>query len=146
MAQDSRVAGGDVYLPLDEAEWWGSALAVLVAAVHHPHLLTDAHPRPEDVARQVLAGLSGLRSAATCAGEEREVDAIEVSRRASVRCEGDEIAFSPGSEVASLAWCLEIFAEAVLEPDGRSATIARGATGYAASAWSRDIGKASGAL
>jgi hypothetical protein len=98
------------------------------------------------VARQVLAGLSGLPSAATCAGEEQEVDDIEVSRSASVRCEGDEIAFSPGSEVANLAWCLEIFAKAVLEPDGRSAAIARGATGYVASAWSRDIGKASGAL
>lgn len=32
MPQDWRVADGDVHLPLEHAEWWGSALAVLVAA------------------------------------------------------------------------------------------------------------------
>ena len=54
--------------------------------------------------------------------------------------------FAPGGEVANLAWCIEVFATAVLDPSGPDAMVARGATAYAASAWSTDIGKASGTL
>jgi hypothetical protein len=63
-----------------------------------------------------------------------------------VHAEGDEVVFSPGAEVANLAFCVMVFATAVLEPESHEASIARGATAYAASAWSSDIGRASGAL
>jgi hypothetical protein len=54
--------------------------------------------------------------------------------------------FSPGAEVADLARCLELFASAVVDPGGADAAAARGATAYAASEWSADIGRASGTL
>jgi hypothetical protein len=74
---------GDVVMPVERAEWWGSSLGVLVAAIHHPHLLAAMQPDTDPVA----------------------------------------------------------VAQEVLD-----ATIARGATGYAASAWSGDIGRAAGTL
>jgi hypothetical protein len=54
--------------------------------------------------------------------------------------------FAPGAEVANLARCLELFASAVVDPGGADAAAARGATAYVASAWSADIGRASGTL
>ena len=68
------------------------------------------------------------------------------SWEASVHRDGNRIVFSPGEELANFAWCLEIFALAVLDGSSPEAAIARGATAYAASAWSGDIGKASGSL
>ncbi len=53
---------------------------------------------------------------------------------------------APGAEVSNLARCLWVFARAVLEPDSEEGPIAEGATTYAASAWSRDIGYATGAI
>ena len=140
---------GDIQVPAEEAEWWGASLAVLVAAIHHPDVLTVRQPDTDaaEVARQVLGSIDELEAAAACAaGQLRYDDAGERSRSASVRAAGDEVVFSPGSEVANLALCLVVFARAVLEPDSHEASIARGATAYAASAWSRDIGKASGVL
>ncbi|HUQ64383.1 MAG TPA: hypothetical protein VM121_11560 [Acidimicrobiales bacterium] len=67
-------------------------------------------------------------------------------RRLSVRREGDSVAVSPSEEISNLAWCLWVFARAVLEPDGEQAAIAKGATAYAASTWSRDIWRCTGAL
>jgi hypothetical protein len=63
-----------------------------------------------------------------------------------VRRDGDTIVVSPGDEIRNLAWCLEVFARGVLNPASPEATFARGATGYAASAWSTAIGQAAGTL
>jgi len=144
-----RAVDGDVRVPLDEAEWWGASLAVLVAVIHHPRLLAAQQPGtdPAEVAGEVLNDLGELRSAAACAEAQVQSDEAGDGRRlASVRRHGDEVVFSPGAEVANLAWSLELFARAVLEPESIEATIARGACAYAASAWSADIGRAAGSL
>ena len=144
-----RAVDGEVRVPLDEAEWWGASLAVLVAAIHHRDLLAERQPRtdPAEVAREVLAGLPELRAAAaTAQAHVRDADDWGRLCGASVRRVGDEAVFAPGGEVANLVWCLEIFATGVLEPQSSEATVARGATAYAASAWAGDIGKASGSL
>ena len=57
-----------------------------------------------------------------------------------------EIVCAPGAVVPNLAPCLELFASAIADPDGADAAAARGATAYAASAWSADIGWAPGTL
>ncbi len=145
-----QAVDGEVRIPLDQAEWWGAALAVLVAAVHHPGVLAARQPDtdPAEVAREALAVLCELQAAATCADAQALGDEVEDAPRSSpsVRREEDEVVFSPGGEVANLALCVLIFSTAVLEPRSPEATIARGATAYAASAWSHDIGKATGAL
>ena len=146
-----QVVGGEVRVAVDEAEWWGASLAVLLAAVHHPGTLADQLPEtdPLEVASDVQAGVAELYAAARIAGAHaRDTDAGEelATATASVRRDGAEIVFAPGAEVANLAWCLELFASAVLDPIGADAAVARGATAYAASAWSADIGKASGTL
>ncbi|MFP5317191.1 MAG: hypothetical protein ACLGI2_02725 [Acidimicrobiia bacterium] len=133
----------------EEAEWWGAALAVLVAAIHHPHVLAAREPDtdPAHVAQEVLGGLGELQGAAACAASQTERDDADERRgQASVHAEGDDLVFSPGAEVANLAFCLLAFATAVLDPGSPEGSIAQGATAYAASAWSRDIGRASGAL
>lgn len=146
-----RVVGGDVLMPVDEAEWWGASLGILLAAIHHPDLLRSVKPDtdPAEVAKDVKSEISELLAAAWCA-EQRDGskgdDRSEASTQASVRRVGEDIAFSPGAELANLGWCLEIFAEAILSPGSDEATIARGATAYAASAWSRAIGEAAGTL
>lgn len=146
--QQWRVVDGEVRLPVEEAEWWGASLAVLVAAIHHPGVLAEELPEadPAQVAREVVAEVAELYWAATAA--HAQGSAADTDRRgaASVRRDGEELVFAPGGEVANLAMCLELFATAVLGPDGPKATVARGATAYAASAWSADIGEASGAL
>lgn len=144
-----HVRDGEVRVAGDEAEWWGASLAVLVAAIHHPAALATAQPGtdPAGVARAVLAEVAELYAAAAIAdGRVEDGDGEGWSGTASVRRDGTEIVFAPGGEVANLAMCLEIFASAVLDPSSRDATVARGATAYAASAWSADIGRASGAL
>jgi hypothetical protein len=144
-----QAVGGDVRVALDEAEWWGASLGILVAAIHHPGALAAAQPDtdPAKVARDVLVDVAELYAAAAVA--EAQARCAEVQDRpasASVRRDGTEIVFAPGAEVANLARCLELFASAVLDPTGADAAVARGATAYAASAWSADIGKASGTL
>ncbi|MFN2506397.1 MAG: hypothetical protein ABR540_19650 [Acidimicrobiales bacterium] len=149
MRQLWRAVGGDVRVPPEEAEWWGASLAVLVAAIHHPGVLAAHQPGtdPSGVARDVLVDVGQLQEAAVCAAAQAQRERPGGRRwRAAVRREGDEVVFSPGPEVANLALCLEIFATAVLEPAGGDATTVRGATAYAASAWSTDIARASGAL
>jgi hypothetical protein len=137
-----------VRVPAEEAEWWGAALAVLVAAIHHPDVLAAPQPDtdPARVAHEVLGGLGELRAAAACAASQTVREDAEERRGPAVHAEGDELVFSPGPEVANLAFCLLVFATAVLDAESREGSIARGATAYAASAWSRDIGRASGAL
>lgn len=144
-----QAVGGEVRVALDEAEWWGASLGILVAAIHHPGALAAAQPDtdPAEVAREVLVDVAELYAAAAVA--EAQARCTEVQDRpgsASARRDGTEIVFAPGAEVANLARCLELFASAVLDPIGADAAVARGATAYAASAWSADIGKASGTL
>ena len=143
-----QVVDGDIAMPVDEAEWWGASLAVLVAAVHHPHLLGIQQPEtdPASVAKEVLGALDELGVAARSAEAASQHTERSESWRASVRRDGNRIVFSPGEELANFAWCLEVFALAVLDGSSPEAVIARGATAYAASAWSGDIGKASGSL
>ena len=144
-----RALGGGVRVPAEEAEWRSAALAVLVAAIHHPHVLAARQPDsdPAHVAHEVLGGLGELQAAAGCAASQTVRDDAEGRRGpAAVHAEGDELVFSPGPEVANLAFCLLVFATAVLDAGSPEGSIARGATAYAASAWSRDIGRASGAL
>lgn len=144
-----QVVDGEVRVAVDEAEWWGASLAILVAAIHHPGALASAQPGtdPADVARAVLADVAELYEVAAIAnGPVQGGEGEGRSGSASVRRDHGEIVFSPGGEVANLAMCLEIFASACLDPASPEATVARGATAYAASAWSADIGRASGAL
>ena len=144
-----RAVGGEVRAPAEEAEWWGAALAVLVAAIHHRHVLAARQPHTDSahVAHEVLGGLGELQAAAACAASQTVLDDVEDRRRpTSVHAEGDELVFSPGPEVANLAFCLLVLATAVLDRGSPEESVARGATAYAASAWSRDIGRASGAL
>lgn len=141
------LTNGDVVMSVERGEWWGASLGLLVSAVHHPHLLAVHQPDtdPAEVAREVLDHLDELRDAADAAEAQQST---EPERRQSldVRRDGDTIVVSPGDEVRNLAWCLEVFARGVLDPAGPDATIARGATGYAASSWSTDIGRAVGTL
>ncbi len=145
-----QAVGGDVRVAVDEAEWWGASLSVLIAAaVHHPDALAARQPAsdPVEVARDVLADVAELYAAAAVAdGQARRAELGDRPASVSVRRDGAEIVFAPGAEVADQARCLELFASAVVDPGGADATAARGATAYAASAWSADIGRASGTL
>ena len=144
-----QVVAGEVRVPIEEAEWWGASLAVLIAAVHHPGVLATVQQGtdPADVAGDMLAEVDELYMAAAVADAQvQDADGGDRAGTALVRRNGAELVFAPGGEVANLAMCLEIFATAVLDPAGPEAAVARGATAYAASAWSTDIGKASGAL
>jgi len=144
-----RVLAGEVWVTVEEAEWWGASLAVLVAVVHHPGVLVDRQPDtdPAEVARQVLAQVDGLyRAAARADEQDHGGDGGGGRGSGPVRRDGDAVVFSPGAEVANLALCLEIFACAVLDGSGADATVARGASAYAAAAWSADIGWAAGTL
>ncbi len=144
-----QAVGGDVRVAVDEAEWWGASLSVLIAAVHHPDALVTRQPEtdPLVVARDVLADVAELYAAADVAdAQARRADPEDRPASVSVRRDGAEIVFAPGAEVANLARCLELFASAVVDPGGAEAATARGATAYAASAWSADIGRASGTL
>ena len=144
-----QVVGGEVRVPVEEAERWGASLAVLIAAVHHPDVLATIQrgTDPADVAGDILAEVDELYTAAAVADAQiQDADDRDRPGTALVRRDGAELVFAPGGEVANLAMCLKIFAIAVLDPAAPEATVARGATAYAASAWSTDIGKASGAL
>lgn len=143
-----QAIAGNVRMPLGEAEWWGASLAVLVAVVHHPHVLA-AQPDidPVGVAREVGAQLDELERAAAHAAAQLPLDDADGYRGlVTVRREDREIVFSPGAELDNLVQCLDVFAAAVLDPQGEQAGVARGPIAYAAAAWSRDIGIATGAL
>lgn len=143
-----QVVDGDVRVAVEEAEWWGASLAVLVAAVHQPGALATAQPEtdPAQVARGVLADVAEMHAAAAVAEAQARRGEGEDRSGATVRRDGADIVFAPGAELANLAMCIELFATAVLDQCSPDATVARGATAYAAAAWSYDIGKASGAL
>ncbi len=94
-----RAVGGEVRVPAEEAEWWGAALAVLVAAIHQPHLLAARQPDtdPAHVAHEVLGGLGELQAAAArAASHSVRDDADEPRGPVAVRAEGDDLVFSPG--------------------------------------------------
>jgi len=144
-----QVVGGDVRVAVDEAEWWGASLGVLIAAVHHPDALATRQPEsdPVEVARDVLADVPERYAAAAVAdAQARRADPGDRPGSVSVRRDGTEIVFAPGVEVANLARRLELFASAVVDPGGADAAAARGATAYATSACSADISRASGTL
>jgi hypothetical protein len=144
-----QVVDGEVRVAVDKAERWGASLAILVAAVHHPGALASAQlgTDPADVARAALAEVAELYAVAAIAeGRVQGGEGEGRSGTASVRRDHGEIVFSPGGDVANLAMCLEIFASAVFDPASAEATMARGATAYAASTSSADIRRASGAL
>ncbi len=147
--QTWQVVDGDVRVAVDEAEWWGASLAVLIAAIHHPGTLAARQPAtdPADVARQMIAEVVELYAAAAVADAQvQDAGATDWPGIASVRRDGAEVVFAPGGEVANLAWCIEVFATAALDRSSPDATVARGATAYAASAWSTAVGMASGTL
>ena len=130
-----RVAGGDVRVAVDEAEWWGASLGLLIAAVHHPDALATCHPEndPVEVAHDVLADVAELYAAGAVAdAQSRRADPGDRLASISVRRDGAEIVFAPGAEVANLARCVELFASR-RRPAGADAAAARGATAYAAS-------------
>ena len=149
MRQPWPVVDGEVRVAVDEAEWWGASLAVLVAAIHHPDVLAACQPQtePSEVPRAVLAEVCELYAAASMTDAKLQgVGVADPSGGEPVRRDGDEMVFSPGAELADLAMFLEVFAAAVLEPASSEAAVARGATAHAASAWSSAIGKAAGTL
>lgn len=144
-----RIIDGEARTSYEEVEWWGASLAVLIASIHHSEMLAVQQPETDaaEIAREVLANLEQLRAIADIANAQAETPGRGRGfPPATVRREGEDVVISPGCEIANLAWCLMVFASAVVEPESREAAIARGVTAYAASAWSTDIGKASGAL
>lgn len=149
IGQRRQVAGGDVRVAVEEAERWGASLSALIAAVHRPNALATRQPEsdPVEVARDVLADVAEFYTAAAVAyAQARRADPEDRPASVSVRRNGAEMVFAPGAEVANLARCLELFASAVVDPGRADAAAARGATAYAASAGSADIGRASGTL
>jgi len=148
IGQPWQVAGGEVRVAIDDAEWWAASLAVLHAAIHHPRSLAAALPEtdPVEVAAAVLAEVADLYAAAAIAEGQAGPDSGVGSAWVSVRRVGAEMVFAPGAVVSNLARCLEVFAIAALDPSSPDATVARGATAYAAAAWSADIRKASKTL
>ena len=141
-----QAVDGDVRVAVEEAERWGASLSVLIAAVHHPGTLATAQPGtdPAEVARAVLAEVAELYAAAVAEGRGGNRD--DRPGASPVRRDGADVVFAPGAELANLARCVESFATAILDPSSPDAAVARGATAYAAAAWSAEIGKASGAL
>ena len=124
-----QVAGGDVRVAVDEAEWWGASLSVLIAAVHHPDAFATCQPEtdPVEVARDMLADVAELYAAAAVADTQaRRADPGNRPASVPVRRDGAEIVFAPGAEVANLARCLELFASAVVDPGGADAPLPPG--------------------
>ena len=141
---------GDVLLPVDYADWLGAGLSVLIAAIHHPQVLAEQQPDTDarDVATDVLDELPELDLAARTAEGQRPSAGGPPPRdvRVALHRNGRHVRISPGSELQNLVLNLEIFANAVLHPEGDHARTARGAIAYSASAWSRQLGEATGAL
>lgn len=141
---------GDVLLPTDYADWLGSGLSILVAAVHHPEALVAQQPDTDArrVATEVLAELDELKLAACTAEQQRGANpgAPTTQQLVTMQADGRYVRISPGSELDAFVLDLEVFARAVLRPDGDDARTARGALAYSAAAWSRELGLATGAL
>jgi len=148
---------GDVWLPVEEADWWGAAMSIPIAAIHHPQVLTAQQPDtdPAEVARQVLDELPELYSAAeaaaqaTAQGDDPIGEPHGGSTEITTRGDGSsrQVVISPGQEVVVLCDVLEVFARAVLDPGSDDHRVASGgATAYGAAAWSCDLGLATGAI
>jgi hypothetical protein len=98
-----QVVGGDVRVAVDEAEWWGASLSVLIAAVHHPDALATCQPEsdPVEVARDVLTDVAELYAAAATAvadAQSRRSDPGDRPASVSAWRDGAEIVFPPGAE------------------------------------------------
>ena len=141
---------GDLLLPVDYADWLGASLSILVAAVHHPEALAAQQPDIDarSVASEVLGELSELQLAARTAEKQQAQDSERPAARPEVAMQpdGQHVRVSPGSELLNLGLNLEVFARAVLRPEGDDARTARGAIAYSAAAWSKELGLATGAL
>ena len=96
-----QIVDGDIAIPVEEAEWWGASLAILVAALHHPHLLAIQQPEtdPASVAKEVLGALDEFGVAARSAEAASQHTEPSAWGRASVRRDGNRIVFSPGEEL-----------------------------------------------
>ncbi|MGH9185510.1 MAG: hypothetical protein ACRD0U_06825 [Acidimicrobiales bacterium] len=140
-----HVIDGDVLLPAAYAHWLSASLGVLVAAIHHPHQLADRMPDTDPVAgaREVLGQLPELQRAALAAETQRpDLDPTEDSgwRPAPViTVEGSQVRISPGDELGSASFLLEVFATAVLAPRSPEAQLACGPLAYAATALTRSL-------
>ena len=90
-----------------------------MAAIHHPHLIAALQPDtdPVAVAREVLDQLDELRQAADAAEAEQD-SGYDRRQSVDIRRDGDAIVISPGDELRSLGWCLEVFAGACSTPPG----------------------------
>ncbi len=145
-----QAIAGDVLLPTDYADWVGASLSVLVAAVHHPEALAAQQPDTDarHVAAEVLAELDELKLAACTAEQQRgrNPEAPTTQQLVTMQADSRYVRISPGSELNALVLDLEVFAKAVLRPDGGDARTARGALAYSAAAWSRELGLVTGAL
>lgn len=141
---------GDVLLPVNYADWLGGSLSILVAAVHHPELLAAQQPDTDarGVATEVLGELAELHLAARTADRQLSPEPEPPTARPhlAMQSDGQHVRISPGSELLNLGLNLEIFAKAVLRPASEDARTARGATAYAAAAWSKELGLVTGAL
>lgn len=139
---------GDVLLPVDYADWLGGSLSILVAAVHHPELLAAQQPDTDarGVATEVLGELAELDLAARTADRQQSPEPPTARPLLAMQPDGEHVRISPGSELLNLGLNLEIFAKAALRPGSEDARTARGATAYAAAAWSKDLGLVTGAL
>ena len=138
----------ELRLVLEQDEWWGAGLGALVALPNHSHLLVEEQREtdPVAVAPEIRGRLDELAETITAAAAETDRnDAGLCWQPIGVRRDGDDLVISPAHEATDLAWCLDVSA-GVLEPEGPQAAIARGAVGYAAAAWSGDIGEAAGTL
>lgn len=139
---------GDVLLPVDYADWIGGALSILVAAIHHPEMLEAQQPETDarTVAAEVLGELAEIQLAArTAEKQQRPEQELSVHPQVAMQPDRQHVRISPGVELLNLGLNLEVFARAVLRPDGDDAQTAKGAIAYAAAAWSRELGLATGA-
>lgn len=140
---------GDLLLPVDYANWLGASLSILVAAVHHPDALAVQQPDTDarSVASEVLGELPELQLAARTAEKQAQDPERPAARpEVAMQPDGQHVRVSPGSELLTLGLNLEVFARAVLDPQGEDAKTARGAIAYSAAAWSKELGLATGAL
>lgn len=95
----------------------------------------------------MLEELPELQLAAHTADQQPRAGEDPAARpRVELQRDGSYLRVSPGAELASLCLNLEVFAKAVLDPAGDDARTAKGAIAHSASAWSRGLGLATGAV
>jgi hypothetical protein len=146
------LVNGDIHVRIEEADWWGATLSILIAAIHQPATLAEQQPdtNPAAVAEQVLDELDILRDAVELVEQAPQAEHTPAAQSTVVSARGEGpgrvVVISPGPELRQLVWLLDLFAHAVLDPGSNHHRTARGATAYSAAAWSRDLGVATGAV